>query len=105
MAKSRSDVIALESYRPRSQLLAEGSAASRDQQLHWKLGSWLLSWNVLATAMREVQEGFEFEHFGMRKDTVSKDGSAKFCILLFSCMFCMFLCVLLTTYVLSIHPL
>ncbi len=88
-AKSRSDVIALQFYRPRSQL----QKASVHHKINYFTGSWDLgsiSRNVLATAMREVQEAFEFEHFGMRKDTVWKDGRA---IVLYivrnSGMFCM----------------
>ena len=74
LAKSKSDVIALQSYRTRSQL----QKASL-QQINC-IGSWdpgcFLGMFFPSTAMREVQEGFEFEHFGMQKDTVRKNGRA-----------------------------
>ena len=56
LAKSRSAVITLQFYRPRSQLLGEGIVAWHEISCcmgSWDLGS--ISWDVLATAMREVR--------------------------------------------------
>ena len=54
LAKSRSDVITLQSYRPRSQL-QKASVYHKINYFTWRWDLGLLFRNVLATAMREVR--------------------------------------------------